>query len=346
MVDGHALRANRLNAAGSDPAAFDTLLHENVLVLLPGDRHVKFRHHILFDYAASRVYLDPDDVSTTAALFSGKSDLGIMLAPALAFALQGLWISSGNDRTSFWSAVVTIAGTADSDPIARSVAARTACEFPATARDMKGLSAALRGPSDQRAISAFGHIVGALAIRLDDKAAVISDPWSYLAAEANHIVADVVWPLRSLVFLLTGREEKNPECRRQLGAAARGLLRFALDHPTIASRLTISAISFVADTYVSDLAASTALFQEILEPDRIRDHGHEDLPWLAGKIKEVWEADPDFAVEFYGVTFGTEITDRSKTSIGQSRILPLTSTRQQDFGMASAVPERTSFPRH
>jgi len=118
MVDGRALRANKLDAAGSDPAAFDALLRENVLVPLPGDRHVAFRHHILFDYAASRVYLDPDDISKTAALLASNSDLGLMLAPALAFALQSLWNTSGNGRASFWSAIVTIAGTAASDPIA------------------------------------------------------------------------------------------------------------------------------------------------------------------------------------------------------------------------------------
>jgi hypothetical protein len=56
MVDGRALRANRLNTAGSCPAAFDALLRENVLVPLAGNLHVGFRHHILFDYAASRVY--------------------------------------------------------------------------------------------------------------------------------------------------------------------------------------------------------------------------------------------------------------------------------------------------
>jgi hypothetical protein len=226
MVDGRALRANKLNAAGSDPTAFDSLLRENVLVSLPGDHHVAFRHHILFDYAASRVYLDPDDISKTAALLTGKSGLGLMLASALAFALQGLWMTSGNARTSFWSAIITIAGASDSDPIARSVAARTACEFPATAEDVKGLSEALRGGGNQRAkaISAFGHIVGALAIRLEDKAAVVSGPWCYLAGEANEIVADVVWPLRTLLYLLTGREE-SAESRIRLGTAARSLLR-------------------------------------------------------------------------------------------------------------------------
>jgi hypothetical protein len=345
MVDTCMLRANKLNAAGTEPAVFDTLLHENVLVLLPGDRHIAFRHHILFDYAASRVYLDPDDIFKTAALLAGKSQLGLMLAPALAFALQGLWVASENDRTSFWSAIVTIAGAIESDPIARSVAARVACEFPATAVDMYGLSAALRRLGDQKtkAISALGHIVGALAIRLEDKATVVSDPWCYLAAEVNDIVADVVWPLRTLLYLLTGREQ-TPECRNQLGTAARALLRFAVDHPNFASYLTIAAIGFVADTYSSDPAASRSLLQEILKPERVRDHGHEDLPWLARKIKTVWEADPDFAVEIYGVTFGSEITDTSKTSIGQSRILPLTSTRKQDFDMAN-YSLKEAFPQ-
>jgi hypothetical protein len=49
-------------------------------------------------------------------------------------------------------------------------------------------------------------------------------------------------------------------------------------------------------------------------------------------------------VEIYRATFGTEITENSKTSIGQSRILPLTSTRQQDFGMANFALKE-AFPQ-
>lgn len=345
MVAARALRANRLSAAGSDAKAFDALLHESVLVLLPGERNVAFRHHILFDYAASRVYLDPQDISATAALLSGKSDLGLMLAPALAFALESLWIGSGDNRNAFWSAVITIAGTIDFDPIARSVAARAACEFPAVADDMRGLSDALRGPEDRRhpAVAAFSHIVGALAIRLEDRAGYVPEPWCYLAAEAQHVAADAVWPLRTLLFLLTSRDH-TPECRNQLGAAARGLLRFALDHPDLPSHLTVGAIGCVADTYLSDIAASTAVLRRLLDPARIKNHGHEDLPWLARKIRAVWEADPNFAVDIYGTIFGTAITDQRKTSLGGSRILPLTSNRQQDFGMAGFALKE-AFPQ-
>ena len=255
MVGGRALKANRLNAAGSEPTVFDTLLRENVLVLLPGERHVAFRHHILFDYAASRVHLDPDDISKPPQLCSRAKRSRLDARPR-----SGVRLAKSVDRqrrrpTFFWSAVVRIAGATKSDPIARSVAARAACEFPATADDMKGLSTALRGPKDRRdpAIVAFGHIVGALAIRLEDKTDFVPEPWCYLAAEAHQIVADAVWPLRTLLFLLTSREH-TPECHNQLGTAARGLLQFALDHPALPSHLTVGAIGFVADTYLSDPA--------------------------------------------------------------------------------------------
>ena len=123
--------------------------------------------------------------------------------------------------------------------------------------------------------------------------------------------------------------------RRLHASEMKHLIRgVALDHPDLPSHLTVGAIGFVADTYLSDIAASTAVLRQLLEPARIQDHGHEDLPWLARKIRAVWEADPDFAVDIYGTTFGTAITDRRKTSISGSRILPLTSNRQQDFGMA------------
>jgi hypothetical protein len=267
-----------------------------------------------------------------------------MLAPALAFALESLWIGGGNDRTDFWSAVVTIAGAIQSDPIARSVAARVASEFPTAANDIRGLSEALRGPEDRRrtAVAAFSHIVGALAIRLEDQAEYTPEPWCYLAAEV-YFGADTIWPLRTLLFLLTSRDH-TPDCRSQLGTAARGLLHFALDHPNLPSHLTVSAIGFVADTYLSDIAASTAVLRRLLEPARIRDYGHEDLPWLARKIRPIWEADADFAVEIYATIFGTVITDRQETSIGRSRILPLTSNRRQDFGMAGFALKE-AFPR-
>src|SRR5205809_738601 len=60
MVANRALRAQRIKVAAANPGILDTLTSEGVLVLTNGERSAQFRHHLVFDYVASRVYLDPD----------------------------------------------------------------------------------------------------------------------------------------------------------------------------------------------------------------------------------------------------------------------------------------------
>ena len=63
-------------------------------------------------------------------------------------------------------------------------------------------------------------------------------------------------------------------------------------------QLTAGAIGFVADTYASDPAASRQLLQRLLEPDPLRLHAHEDMSWLARKVKPISECDPAFVVVY------------------------------------------------
>jgi hypothetical protein len=335
MIAARALRARKLEVAKAGPAALDQLLGENVLILMENDQFIGFRHHILFDYAASRLYLRPDDLEQTATLLQGTQGVGFLLAPALAFALERLWADSRDGRTRFWNAVIRIAGDPQCDPIARSVAARTASELPRTAEDTGGL---IKGLSDQdihksRAARAFGHVIGSIAVRLEDKQSVAVAPWCELAAQAVPYVEAVLYPLRTLLFLLVERIDSETQ-RDQLGCAARAILEFALDHPTTSAQLTATAIDSVAATYGSDIQASRDLLRRLLEPARFRDHADQDLPWLSGKMTPIVRADPDFAIEIYKVVFGRDISDQSSTSIGNSKILPLSSNRRQDYGMA------------
>lgn len=55
MVANRNLQANRLDVAQADPVAFDNLRSSKVLITVSNDRYISFRHHILYDYAASRV---------------------------------------------------------------------------------------------------------------------------------------------------------------------------------------------------------------------------------------------------------------------------------------------------
>jgi len=144
------------------------------------------------------------------------------------------------------------------------------------------------------AFRASSHIVGALAVRLDDRQPTQLTPRCHIAAETSANAGQDVWPLRTLVFLLVGRIETS-EQRILLGRAARAVLQVAIEQE-LPSELTAAAIGFVADTYASDPAASRQLLQRLLAPERLRRHAHEDMSWLARKVEPISAFDPDFVV--------------------------------------------------
>jgi len=94
------------------------------------------------------------------------------------------------------------------------------------------------------------------------------------------------------------------------------------------------AIGFVADSYASDPNASRLLLASLFVPSRFDAHANEDIPWLTQKLRTILASDPEFVLEIYERTFARGIADRSTTSIGNSRILRMTSNRQQDFELS------------
>jgi hypothetical protein len=332
MIESRSLRARKLDTARPDPSAFDALLHENVLVLLPQDQFVSFRHHILFDYGASRVYLRPDDLVQTSNILKHDKGLGLMLAPALGFALQQLWNDAECGHQRFWDAITRFSGDPSCDPVARSVAARTASELPRVSGDAIGLLSGLTLDAEPktRAALALSHVVGALIVRLEDKQQVSLDPWCELAEQASGCAENTAWPLWALLYALFERVDSEIH-RAKLGLAARRLLAYCLDSAGTPTQLTGSAIDFVAATYSSDINASRQLLRRLFEPEHFQDHADQEIPRLARRLRSISEADSDFVVEIYAGAFGASITDKSITSIGQSQILSLLSNRRQDY---------------
>jgi SpoVK/Ycf46/Vps4 family AAA+-type ATPase len=345
MVAARSLQANRLDVAQADATAFDDLRRSNVLITMSNDRYVSFRHHILFDYAASRVFINPGDVPATGDLLRRDRGLGLMLAPALGYALQDLWVEGQNGRSQFWRAVVHFAGDTASDPIARSVAARSACELPTASEDMRGLVAMFASGVPEQALTfrAFSHIVGALTVRIEDGLSAPLAPWCCLASEASTHISQLAWPLRTLLYLLVERIGTQKQFA-PAGQAARRLLEYALGQTDQSAQLASSAIGFVGDTYVSDPVASRRSLEQLMTPARLREHAHEDMPWLARKVLKIGASDAAFVPEIYKAIFSHGVTDDSATSMGASQILPIRSNRRQDYEMAKWTLKE-SFPR-
>jgi hypothetical protein len=332
MVETRSLQVDRIPIARHHAGVLEKLLSESVLIPVVGDRHIAFRHHILFDYAASKVYLDLLNHGALADILSGQRALGLMLGPALMFALNELWENSAPDRAAFWSAILVSVGRSDIDPVSRSIAARVASELPLGGEDFKGLLATLRsnGGETTPAKRVLDHIIGSLSVRAEDKLPVALDAWCSLADALGEHVTGVAWPLRTLLFILTA-QTPTPEQWSQIGSAARSLLHFALSSQ---ENLVTQSIGFVADSYASDPAASRELLASLFVEVRFDAHADDDIPWLTQKLKTILVSDPEFVLEIYEKTFARGISDQSKTSLGNSQILRMTSNRQQDFELS------------
>lgn len=341
MIDRGRMEATRIAAGAGTGNALDLLLQRGVLISVNGDREVAFRHHILFDYVASRTAIDLDDPTRRDELLK-RSGASLLLAPALSFALQHLWETSGMGRDRFWQAVADIAGDSAADPIARSVAARVGCDLPSEADDATGLVRLMAKQSgSETAFRAFPHIVGALSVRLEDKVAVPFSPWCSVAEGAVPFVTKIAWPLRTLVSNLIDCVA-DPDMRPQLGVAARAVMNYAFDAQR-GEMLMPLAIGFVAKTFGTDSPASRRLVERLIEPSRMHEHASNDMHWLASNVADIADHDPDLVIQIYDRVFAHTIEDDAPTNLGNSKILTLTSNRRQDFKM-SQWALRESFP--
>ena len=330
MVEMHTLRAPFEVAAGEDASALDDLKGAGVLISVDNDRWIQCRHHLLFDFAVSKVLLDPAELIVGKTIFSKAEARGLMLAPALAFVLREIW-KSDPSHAKFWTAATHILSDQMCDPVIRSAAGRICAELPERRDDTIVLAERIvAGNGD--AAKAFSLMSGAFGIRLEDHPEAPLAPWLGFVRNVAQNVEPVQGALRFLLFRLVGLA-KEQSALNDLGISARALLAhaFSLDG---SSSLVSSAIDLVGDTFASDPHQSRALMENIFAPDRLHLYAAQEVPALCRKIDKIAPIDPEFGARIYRETFGFEMSGEQETNMSNSQILPLISNARQDFGMA------------
>ena len=332
MIESKRLRARKLNVACPD-VALDDLLRENVLIG-SHDQFVAFRHHILFDYAASRVFLQADDPTATAKLLENVRGVGFLLAPAVRFLLHELWHAPDDIRHhNFWRTVATICGDTACDPVSRSLAARTASELPSHRADALGLLERMsaQAKAKDRAVRTLHHVTGAFVVRFRDQQHISLDAWCEFtdcASDSEHI-SEIAWCIKDLLHMLCPNIDSEEQLH-WLGSAARRLLKFSIEFPS-KQRLSSHAIEFVAMTYRSDIDRSRSLLRRLFDYDHFVQYADVEIPWFTRNLKPILAADPDFVVEVYDRVYRSVITDETSTPVNNSQILSLSTSRRQDY---------------
>ena len=330
MLKHQSLNARKLEISDLEGEAIDALQGVGMLVPFGGGQWLQFRHHILFDYVASRVWLNPDTLISGQVGSKVSQSQGLMLAPATAFMLQELWDQDAK-RAEFWGVLRSLLGDKHGDPILKSAAVRMGAELPQLENDTCWLADQSNG-GDEGTIEILICLCRTLGASLDKRAAIALTPWTKLVASLslNDVrLADVT---RVLLYRLIGRSS-DEQLRSDLGIAARRLLDFGY-RSDFGSTNVRSAIGFVARTYSTEPAESRRLLSRVFDHERLESFAWEEVPEICRNIESIAAADPDFVVEIYKHTYSHEVIEDHKTQWGTGRILAFTSSARQDFKMA------------
>jgi hypothetical protein len=311
------------------------LLRGGVLIA-PGKDNLAFAHHVLFDHIASRFYFDREDLPSLIMQLSDHS-AGLFLGPALRFTLERVWQEDSTGRPKFWALVYALAKTPELDSIVSSIALRAAASSVRTKDDVVALCSIVDLEPDKM-------ISGLVLAKLARFAKIAFDgtqtgqegvalAWATVAAvAAKHKAPEFADAVRFFLLILFEKADlEDADLLRIFGSASRAFLEYAWTQSV--PILSTNGIRFVARSYASNVDASRALLQQIIEEPRFTQHAHEEAPWLAEGVRHIFPVDPDFAVKVYEVLFAREVPEDGKSWFGgaQSRILPLISNRRQDY---------------
>lgn len=160
---------------------------------------------------------------------------------------------------------------------------------------------------------------------------------------------------RSLAYVLgpaIHRAAADPQAltehqQADIGRAARSLLEAALTAEPPDRRLIRGGLEAVVRTFATDPHASESLLRRLVEPDRVREYGHEELLDLAGQLPLLVVSAPDFCADVFVAAFAHDPTSDPRadeqTMLVPSAVMPMTATIGQDYRLSlSALTD--AFP--
>lgn len=298
-----------------------------------------FSHHVLFDYAAARLLLRGDPAALIRSV-EQKPDLTIILRPSFTMHFQHLWITSG--KPTFWNLAFQMVESPGVPQIGKLVGPSVAAELAHSLADFDPLLSCMQSPdAGQRSIAdqAFEHVVGSILVTSREQRPLVGaagQPWPQLMERVSRdLRTSTAYSLRSLVAeACESVAECTPEQLADLGAASRRLLDFAWKTDRRDEWLIARAIECVAKTFESSRPESAALLRRTFEPENLRSHGFEEMPWLARQVHRLMPLDPELVEDIYVATFGFRERSDAPTAMSPSRILRLSGNRRQDYDMA------------
>ena len=343
MVNEHSLtvRLDNLfeNLDLDKPAretAWDNLFSNEILIRVSSTgQRIAFSHNILFDYAIS-VLLIEDEPKQIEHFVLEDPSRPIFLRPSFTYFFTRLWY---NAPDTFWNAFWFIFPSNQSVHMrlfARLIPTSVIANETREIEELTPLLDKLKKGEEiaNDAVAWLLQSLRALEIERDFLWSVFFDRVSV------YLHRELAWDLASLTSKMLERAT-NAEDSAVIGACGqvgRRLLSWIWQEKETRENDWYNqlggrwAIPLVAKSYGTNVDESRALLSKVLEMTQVDNFPIDFLTWLTEHVDKIWAHDPEFVALIYRAVFTHNETGDEKTHMG-GIILPMTSTRRQDYSM-------------
>jgi hypothetical protein len=337
MVDSRlmsvALRDFEVSETPDKP--LNSLLSDEILSRNENGR-ISYTHNILFDFAVSKLLLDEQNVM--AFVFAAPAR-GIFYRPSISYFMARLWF---RDRTLFWKSTEQFfERRRDVPAVVAITAARAVFDLVQTKDDLLPLFA--MSPETRLRATVFSLRAIQALNGLNSKKRYV---WiSFLINSFDYLDKRF---LNESVGLIEGalQDAAPPLEVRVLSLAAIQLLRWIwrnaeietdiADARSLADFAAARLIPIAAKHYQAIPSEAKEILTEALGRFNNPRSSANEAFRIASNLDSVIEGDPEFTSEIYVAILGHEEMSEEQTHMGGA-VLPLLSTRAQDFSLAYYV---------
>ena len=320
--------------------AWDKLQSDEILAKVSSTgQGIAFSHNILFDYAISVLLIDDEPQHLENFILEDLSR-PLFLRPSLTYFFTRLWYYSSE---SFWKVFWHIFPSNQSVPL-RLVAHLIPTSVIANeARKVKDLIPILEKLQKGEAIAneAIARLLQALRTLQIERDAL----WSkFFDLVSVYLHANFAWDLATLTTDILDRAIKSKKAEKveiikTCGRIGRRLLKWVWQERERNENDWYNrlggywAVPLVAKTYNTNVKESRTLLERVLQLTKEENFPIKFLSWLPEYVDKIWNHDPEFVVSIYRTVFAHYELSDVKTSFGSSSVMPMTSTRRQDYRM-------------
>ena len=318
--------------------AWNDLLSDEILTKGSSTgQQVNFSHNILFDYVISVLLID-DEPQHLEKFITDDRSRPLFLRPSLTYFFTRLWYYK--DSAGFWRAFWHILQRDQSVPlrlVARLVPTSVIANEAHDIDQLTPLLEELRNMNEaaNKAIMWLLQSYRTLQIKRDT---LWIDFFDQISAHLHANFAGNLANLTSAILERTSKS-KNSEVMNACGRIGRRLLEWVWQERESGKSTWYDrfgggwAVPLVALTYHTNPKESRRLLEKVLELLQEDNFPITFLSWLTRHIDKIWEHDPEFVTLIYRTVFHHNENSKRKTNLVDGAVMPMMSTRQQDYSM-------------